>query len=49
MFCMRVLTKQNEPKGDIVGWKIDNKHFWVGKIIEISVLDENTIPLMLVL
>ena len=30
----------NRPQGDLVGWRIDLKHFWSGKTIGISSLDK---------
>ena len=30
----------NRPQGDLVGWRINVRHFWLGKTIEISSLDK---------
>ena len=34
----------NRPQGDLVGWRINTKHFQLGKIIEISPLDKKHYP-----
>ena len=34
------------PQGDLVGWRMNTKHFQLGKTIEISSMDKNPILLM---
>ena len=34
----------NWPRGDLVGWRINQKHFWSGETIGISSLDKKPYP-----
>ena len=38
----------NRPQGDLVGWRINTTHVWLGKTIEISSLDKKN-PILLML